>query len=67
MAPRERLAVRPVTTGTQGREGHHQERPRRLDRRRDQPLGGDNLETGGKVEPPAQPCLGDQGIENRPD
>jgi hypothetical protein len=67
MTPRQRFDIGAVSAHPQRCKRHHEQRPRGLDRRRDQPLGGDDLETGGKIETPAQPCLGDQGIEHRSD
>ena len=62
----ERLDGAAVVRRAERRQRHEEERAGCLDGRRDEALGRDDLETGGKVEPPAQPCLGDQGVEHRP-
>jgi len=56
----------PVDRGAQGRQGHDQERPGRLDRVADQRFGRHDLEACRQVESPAQSRLRDEGVEHPP-
>jgi hypothetical protein len=69
------VAARTVAAGERLRDGigrrrakrrgrNDEKRPGRLDRGRDQALGGNDLEPRGEVEPPAQPRLGDERVEH---
>ena len=70
-----RAAARPASATADGRRRHplrpedrrrhDQDRPRWLERRRDERFGRDDLEAGGEVESPAEPCLGDERVEHR--
>ena len=67
-ARRGRAAARPpmrfAIAGPEHRERHEQDRPRRLDRAREQALGGDDLQPVGGIEPPAEPRLRDERVEH---
>ena len=58
-----RRRPRPPAAPEQGGR-HDQDGPRRLDRRADQPLGGDDLDAGGRIQSPAQPRLGQERVEH---
>ena len=58
---RHRLAA-PVAPEQRGR--HDQHGPRRLDGRADEPLGGDQLDARARIQSPAQPRLGQEGVQH---
>ena len=62
----ERLDSASVIHRAERRQRHDEKWPGCLNGRRDEALGRNDLEAGGKVEPPTQPCLGDQRVEHRP-
>jgi hypothetical protein len=65
VASRERLRIA-VRDGVQDRRRDNEHRARWLDGRGHQTLGGDHLEAGREVEPPAEPRFGDERVEHRP-
>ena len=60
---RQRLRRR-VRGGPEGGQRNDEDGPPGFKRRRDEPLGGDDLQARGEVEPPAEPRFGDERVEH---